>query len=210
MCVNIHSLPAAYDVGVVEILNPLDSTPINIPITVSVIVKNFGANAVSNIPVRYQINYTNDHNDIINTTLNPGDTIHFTFSNTYLCPNNDYIICAGTVLNNDMYTINDDYCEMLTTYTPNNITIYDMDDRVIIYPNPSTGEFNIQLKSSIATDGMILVRNPLGELLFSENINVKFGFNMYRFDISYLSAGLYNCTIIVGNKTYNNVVIIQK
>jgi len=26
MCVNIHSLPAAYDVGVVEILNPLDST----------------------------------------------------------------------------------------------------------------------------------------------------------------------------------------
>ena len=210
MCVNIHSLPAAYDVGVVEILNPLDSTPINIPITVSVIVKNFGANAVSNIPVRYQINYTNDHNDIINTTLNPGDTIHFTFSNTYLCPNNDYIICAGTVLNNDMYTINDDYCEMLTTYTPYNITIYDMDDRVIIYPNPSTGEFNIQLKSSIATDGMILVRNPLGELLFSENINVKFGFNMYRFDISHLSAGLYNCTIIVGNKTYNNVVIIQK
>jgi len=57
LCMNIHSLPADYDIGVVEIISPIDSTPIGQQIAVTIAVKNYGLNPVSNVPVRYQLNY---------------------------------------------------------------------------------------------------------------------------------------------------------
>ena len=49
---NIHSLPADYDIGVVEIISPSDSTPIGQQIAVTIAVKNYGLNPVSNVPVK--------------------------------------------------------------------------------------------------------------------------------------------------------------
>ncbi|MBK6934796.1 MAG: hypothetical protein IPH17_06990 [Bacteroidales bacterium] len=70
------------------------STPTGQPVQVTIAVKNYGTNAVSNIPVRYQLNYANDRNDIIAQTIEPGDTIHFTFTQTYNGPIIQYVLCC--------------------------------------------------------------------------------------------------------------------
>jgi hypothetical protein len=210
LCMNIHSLPADYDIGVVEIITPRDSTPIGQQITVTIAVKNYGLNPVSNIPVRYQLNYANDRNDVINRTINPGDTIHFTFSQKYNGPSMQYILCAETQLSNDMYTSNDALCQVLGTYVVGIEDILAENDGIVIYPNPSTGELNILLETTKTSEGILIVRNPLGELVYSENISVNAGRNELRLDLTHQAAGLYHCTVMLGDKVYNRVISIQR
>ncbi|HOU82684.1 MAG TPA: T9SS type A sorting domain-containing protein, partial [Bacteroidales bacterium] len=210
LCMNIHSLPADYDIGVVEIISPIDSTPIGQQIAVTIAVKNYGLNPVSNVPVRYQLNYANDRNDVISQTINPGDTIHFTFSQKYNGPTIQYILCAETQLSNDMYTNNDAMCEVLGTYVVGIEDILDENDGIVIYPNPSTGELNILLETTKASEGTLIVRNPLGELIYNENISVNAGRNELRLDLTNYAAGLYHCTVMLGDKVYNRVISIQK
>jgi hypothetical protein len=210
LCMNIHSLPADYDIGVVEIISPIDSTPIGQQIAVTIAVKNYGLNPVSNVPVRYQLNYANDRNDVISQTINPGDTIHFTFTQKYNGPTIQYILCAETQLSNDMYTNNDAMCEVLGTYVVGIEDILDENDGIVIYPNPSTGELNILLETTKASEGTLIVRNPLGELIYNENISVNAGRNELRLDLTNYAAGLYHCTVMLGDKVYNRVISIQK
>ncbi|MBP8946351.1 MAG: T9SS type A sorting domain-containing protein, partial [Bacteroidales bacterium] len=210
LCMNIHSLPADYDIGVVEIISPIDSTPIGQQIAVTIAVKNYGLNPVSNVPVRYQLNYANDRNDVISQTINPGDTIHFTFAQKYNGPTIQYILCAETQLSNDMYTNNDAMCEVLGTYVVGIEDILDENDGIVIYPNPSTGELNILLETTKASEGTLIVRNPLGELIYNENISVNAGRNELRLDLTNYAAGLYHCTVMLGDKVYNRVISIQK
>ena len=209
LCINISSLPADYDIGVIEIISPSDSTPIGQQIAVTIAVKNYGLNPVSNIPVRYQLNYANDRNDVISQTINPGDTIHFTFTQQYNGPTMQYILCAETQLSNDMYTNNDGICKVLGTY----VGIEDIlaeNDGIVIYPNPSTGALNILLETTQASEGTLVIRNPLGELVYSENISVNAGRNELRLDLTHQAAGLYHCTVMLGDKVYNRVISIQK
>jgi plastocyanin len=210
LCMNIHSLPADYDIGVVEIISPSDSTPIGQQIAVTIAVKNYGLNPVSNVPVRYQLNYANDRNDVISQTINPGDTIHFTFTQKYNGPTIQYVLCAETQLSNDMYTNNDAICEVLGTYVVGIEDILAENDGIVLYPNPSTGELNILLETTKASEGTLIIRNPLGELVYSENISVNAGRNELRLDLTHQAAGLYHCTVMLGDKVYNRVISIQK
>lgn len=210
LCMNIQSLPADYDIGVVEIISPSDSTPIGQQIAVTIAVKNFGLNPVSNVPVRYQLNYANDRNDVISQTINPGDTIHFTFTQQYNGPTMQYVLCAETQLSNDMYPNNDAICEVLGTYVVGIEDILDENDGIVLYPNPSTGELNVLLETTKASEGTLIIRNPLGELVYSENISVNAGRNELRLDLTNQAAGLYHCTVMLGDKVYNRVISIQK
>jgi len=210
LCMNIHSLPADYDIGVVEIISPSDSTPIGQQIAVTIAVKNYGLNPVSNVPVRYQLNYANDRNDVISQTINPGDTIHFTFTQKYNGPTIQYVLCAETQLSNDMYTNNDAICEVLGTYVVGIEDILAENDGIVLYPNPSTGELNILLETTKASEGTLIIRNPLGELVYSENISVNAGRNELRLDLTHQAAGLYHCTVMLGDRVYNRVISIQR
>lgn len=210
LCMNIQSLPADYDIGVVEIISPSDSTPIGQQIAVTIAVKNYGLNPVSNIPVRYQLNYANDRNDVISQTINPGDTIHFTFTQKYNGPTIQYVLCAETQLSNDMYANNDAICKVLGTYPVGIEDILEENDGIVIYPNPSTGELNILLETTQSSEGTLVIRNPLGELVYSENISVNAGRNELRLDLTHQAAGLYHCTVMLGDKVYNRVISIQK
>ena len=179
-------------------------------IQVTIAVKNYGTNAVSNIPVRYQLNYANDRNDIIAQTIEPGDTIHFTFTQTYNGPIIQYVLCAETQLSTDEYTPNDGICEILGTYVVGIEDMLEDNEGLVIYPNPSTGELNILLETTKSSEGVLIIRNPLGELVYSENISVSAGKNELRLDLSHQATGLYHCTLMIGDRVYNRVISIQR
>ena len=84
-----------------------------------------------------------------------------------------------------------DYCEGTWVGPP---LTRDVNDNLIIYPNPTNGKININKKVDIR------LFNILGDMIIrKDNINVL--------DVSYLIPGMYNIQIMYNNKLINRKII---
>lgn len=89
------------DVGVVNISSPASGTGLGNE-TVTVSVKNFGANAQSNVPVQYTLDTGAPVIETITATINPEETVQYTFTQTAdLSAINTYSITGTTTLVSD-------------------------------------------------------------------------------------------------------------
>ena len=70
----------------------------------------------------------------------------------------------------------------------------ELDENLIIYPNPTNGKININKKVDIR------VINMLGDMIIRED-------SISVLDISYLTSGIYNVQIIYNNKIINRKII---
>ncbi len=100
------------DVGILKIHNTIGRANTSLSLSTSekikVLVKNFGSNALTKIPLSYNINGLGNVYDTVKTTMNSGDTLTFTFSNTVdLSVGGYYQIASQTHLVNDTATNND-------------------------------------------------------------------------------------------------------
>jgi hypothetical protein len=95
------SIQLLNDIGVVEIVEPNDGfLTENESITIK--VKNFGINPISDIPVRYQINEVGFIEETIPGDLLSGDSVQYTFSTMAdMSALGTYSIFVETVLSND-------------------------------------------------------------------------------------------------------------
>ncbi|MBI9036578.1 MAG: T9SS type A sorting domain-containing protein [Bacteroidales bacterium] len=95
------------DVGVTEIISPYSSKPLGIePVTVK--VKNFGSQALSEIPVGFNFEGTGWVNEIITETIDPGIEIEYTFTDSVdLSEVGTYFIEVCTFVSNDCNPVND-------------------------------------------------------------------------------------------------------
>jgi uncharacterized surface protein with fasciclin (FAS1) repeats len=84
-------------------------------------------------------------------------------------------------------------------------SIYENDIELSIYPNPSSGLFNIQFNSD-EESVELLVTNVLGNKVFSTSLNTKEQNNI-RLDLSNYPQGIYNLTLktTMNIKTYKLV-----
>ncbi|AXG68872.1 hypothetical protein KORDIASMS9_01089 [Kordia sp. SMS9] len=95
------------DVGVISINAPQTGSNLGNE-TVTVIVRNFGANPQSNIPVEYNVNGGATISETITATINPEETLEYSFTQTSDFSNvGAYTITATTVLNGDEMPSND-------------------------------------------------------------------------------------------------------
>ncbi len=69
-----------------------------------------------------------------------------------------------------------------------------MDSR--IYPNPSTGLLNLSFSSLVNEVVQVKVSNLVGQVMYSNTLNVENGNNIKEFDFSNLKAGSYLLTVI--------------
>ncbi len=102
--------PMTTDAGVVMVHSPIDSTITGNTITVSVEIKNFGTDTLTNMPIVYSIDGTVISTEYWSGTLLYDSTETFTFTTTYIASGNDYQLCTYTDLNNDMVSFNDETC----------------------------------------------------------------------------------------------------
>ncbi len=98
-----------YDLGITNILKPFTSCNMSSTETVTVEITNFGAMPQSNFPVEYSIDGVNFVQEIVNVSIEPGESIIYTFAQTLdLSAPGDYDIKARTALNVDEDNSNDE------------------------------------------------------------------------------------------------------
>ena len=99
----------------------------------------------------------------------------------YCCENEWDTICQSTY----------DYC---TNSWTGPVLSRNVEDNLVIYPNPANDEININKKVNVR------LFNMLGDMIMrKDNINVL--------DVSYLIPGMYNIQIIYNNKVINRKII---
>ena len=83
------------------------------------------------------------------------------------------------------------------------------DNDLLIYPNPASGNINIQLNLEQKQNVMISVYNVIGELVYSEKHEKKSGIFTRQLDGSALSNGMYLILLQTGEKLITRKFIIQ-
>ncbi|MEP7263451.1 MAG: T9SS type A sorting domain-containing protein [Bacteroidota bacterium] len=79
---------------------------------------------------------------------------------------------------------------------------------VIIYPNPSDGNFTMQLTSEIKSDIKIEIENAIGQKVYSEVKEVNSA-KTVSFDNLHLKPGVYLCNIISSEEVFTGKIVIR-
>ncbi len=105
-------IPIPQDGGVIAITTPSAASLVGANQSVTVTVKNFGTDPLSNIPVYYQVGSGTPQLDFVPGPILPGQTMNHTFSQTFVVGNQGYDICAWTAIPlGDVYYYNDKTCK---------------------------------------------------------------------------------------------------
>jgi hypothetical protein len=80
-----------------------------------------------------------------------------------------------------------------------------------VYPNPTSGEFNINmnLSASVNTADIVIV-NMIGDVVYSNNTSIANGILNASVNLQNATAGLYLVKIIAGGNEYNKQIVINK
>lgn len=190
LCSQITSSPANYDIGISQILSPVNSASIN-GHEVIVRVHNYGLNDVNNILIDY---YVQGQSMIITDTIQSlisGDSIDFKFTKDFNPPLGTIVFCVETKYPADQYPDNDKLCEAVT-----GSGINESNDllKITNSPNPfdSRTTFEIQLLKPAKLKFSIV--NSLGKLVMHEDIILQSGKTSLTKDFSHLPAGVYYYT----------------
>ena len=71
-----------------------------------------------------------------------------------------------------------------------------------VYPNPSNGETTLKINLPNTLKGKLIITNTLGQLVYSNSVNLKAGLNYVQLDLTSFSTGIY--TVIL--ETEKNIL----
>ncbi|MEI6575582.1 MAG: T9SS type A sorting domain-containing protein [Bacteroidota bacterium] len=163
------SVPLARDAGLVKILQPLKKHTYCDDLSVKIILKNYGSDPLTYIPIKYDLNGISQGHLNWNGFLLPDSSVVVSFPSTP-SPLNDYKILVYTALDEDLNYSNDSLGLRVNVEPP----IQDVEVQQILEPNSST------LQGS-ATSVSLLIRNrgkqpvtniPLGYSIYGTSIKV--------------------------------------
>ncbi|MBC8342854.1 MAG: T9SS type A sorting domain-containing protein, partial [Bacteroidetes bacterium] len=207
ICKNIIATAAAYDVGICKIEVPVDT----LKCEVKVWIKNYGTNSVSSVDVFYHLNGMNEVTDIWTGTLNPNDSVQFTFPGQAVAPIGMFNFCAGTDYTGDMNHSNDSLCKSVVGdkcdigFADINMNGFILKQNI---PNPTTGI--TQVGYTVPTSGTIRfdLMNVLGQSMITQEKTVMAGSHTIELFVGNLPAGVYYYSVIFeGRRLVKKMVI---
>ena len=122
---------------------------------------------------------------------------------------------------NKLYDVKFEWQEGADYYSENGINIasnieisskYDVNiENVYCYPNPSSGEFNLEFYLNDDSDVKVKIYNSIGELVNSEKTFYCYnGTNTLPFSMNHLSQGLYYIKLTTSTENINIVIELTK
>jgi len=193
------------DAGIINITSPEKRTTYTDAEKITVWIKNFGTVSVSGITVFYVINDTVPVGEIMGTTLNPEDSLLFTFNQTAdLSDYKTYEIMVYTSLGEDTIFQNDTvYLFVEHKYTGPNIAEFN----ILIYPNPCNEEFCVAFKSLRDEEIMIKILSLSGKTLFQKKCYIEKGYQQIYINMKEFKAGIYMLNIRTSYSSYTGKII---
>jgi hypothetical protein len=90
----------------------------------------------------------------------------------------------------------------------NGMRLAQVEADVLVYPNPSNGNFRLQINGYENTDMTVLITNAIGQVVYNSNIAVNETITVQDINLSDLAAGTYTLKLVNGdNVTTRNIVI---
>jgi Secretion system C-terminal sorting domain len=97
-----------------------------------------------------------------------------------------------------------DYCQYLGGNNED-ATEYSL----IVYPNPSHGDYQIEFNSTTSSNAEILLYDVTGQLVGRYQWQLMDGLNRKNLTLQSLKQGMYFIVINIGNRVYNEKIIIE-
>ena len=170
---------------------------------------------LSNLPADYDLKLYNSAGTLLYTSQNgstTAETIKYNSApvGTYYA----YVYGYGGIYNaTNCYTLNASIGSAAWREAADEITTSDKAAEIIynIYPNPSSGRFNLMISSAEAMAKVtVKVIDMLGQTVSSQDIEDVQGIRNTDIDMSYAPTGVYHVIISNGTSTEVKRIVIQK
>ena len=207
-CAFITTTAAQYDAGITSILAPVGQSSIGQPTTVKVTIRNFGLSALTSVPVEYFINGVSMANEVYNGSINPGDSVDYTFTTTYVSAGGTYILCATTNLTTDGDNSNDKLCTSVVGTSFENAK----GDYFMVaqnQPNPANNTTTIEFYIPKSGTVQFKVVNMLGAVVEEQEQNYTSGSQKIVLNTENMQAGVYHYSLSFDGqiKTFKMIVV---
>ncbi len=207
-CKFVSIVSAPYDIGVVEIVEPDLQTPHNNPVNISARVRNFGTEAVTEFDIAFDINAGTQTVETWTGVLAAGSEMIYDFTNTYISPLGNYILCVETQLPNDQNTANDRRCKSI-----GGVGLNDKDRlKFSLEQNmPNPAEEKTVISYYIPRDGQIVfkITNVLGQKVFEKEGSQVAGAHEIHLDTKKLGTGIYYYSLEFDNQRLVRKLVVN-
>ncbi len=177
------------DIGVIDITSPLEDDALTSTDDITVLIHNFGTEAVTDPEVQYIVDGGSPVVENYDGTIQPEETVSFTFSTQANMSNpTEFLLQAQSNFATDEVLTNNDtqrrYPALLGIDSP-------IESSEIIVTTLPNKIFEISLNTSYDELLNLIVFNALGQQVAYNNIEKKGNTYTYTLDMSYAAAGVY-------------------
>ncbi len=145
----ITNLPKVLDASIVALILPQNACGLSNSEDITLVIKSVGDTIISNVDVSYMINESNVVTETITNTINPNDSLQFTFTEKIdLSIPADYMVKAWSNLQNDNNPTNDTLEAIISVFGLPEVSFTGLDEHYYINAlsdtltgNPQGGTF---------------------------------------------------------------------
>lgn len=184
--------PAPDDLGIVSIDTPIDNMTYTNAEDVTVTIRNFGSNDITNPALQYTIDGGTPVVENFSGTIAAGTTESFTFAGQAdLSSNGTFVFAAKTNLAGDTNTGNDEATKTVTGIILNVEENGPVENAQLVISTLPNKQFNISMNTSF--DGILSIEviNTLGQTVAFSNLEKDGNGYNYELDMSYAASGVY-------------------
>jgi hypothetical protein len=105
---------------------------------------------------------------------------------------------------------NDLYLDDINIFHATGIPTVSNDNKVIVYPNPATGVFNVLVYGSESNNANVIVYDALGQKVQQSNQKINAGSNQFEINLEGKSVGIYHLKIETEKEVINKTLNLIK
>jgi hypothetical protein len=208
-CTMIVSTAGKIDAGVSNVISPSGQSSIGKATQVSIRIRNYGTDPLSNIPVEYLINGISKASETYTGTIPAGDSADYTFSTTYTSGVGLYTVCATTNMIGDVNNANNQTCiSVLGTSMENaEANVFSVSQN---QPNPANSTTTIEFY--LPKSGMLQFKivNMLGAVVDQQELSYSTGQHKLIVNTNNFQDGVYYYSISFEGETKTFKMIIVR
>ncbi|MCF8296851.1 MAG: T9SS type A sorting domain-containing protein [Saprospiraceae bacterium] len=212
VCKNLAVTPAAYDAGISNIEEPIDT----LECYIKVWIKNYGLDTITFADVYHNFNGVGKHIRTWTGTLLPNDSVLYSYTEDWNYPMVPHLyLCVGVDYGGDLNQINDSickpivvkHCSLYTSINESEINKFILNQNI---PNPTTGTTQISYTISKAGEMRFELINVFGQIMQFQEKSVMPGTHNNELFVGDLPAGVYYYSVIFEGRRLVKKMVISK